>query len=155
MMSERDNKERKLRQLLDDNFKISGYFRRTVDSIKDASLKYYFQSIASRRSQFAMELGEEMSYLFGMEPYLASSGYDRSRKEPTEFKKIKVLKNAVRFHKESLEKYQEALCHIHDGGCREILLRHKAFIENCIFELKAIKTLLKYNHQENGELKGI
>lgn len=150
---DRREKERTLRQLLEDNFVISGFCRRTMEQVNDVSLKYYFQNIAARRSQFAMEIEEEISYHFGGEPYIPSGAYGRNRKESKEFRKIKAIKKAVKFHKDSLQKYKEALCHIHDGSCREVLLRHKSFIEHCIFELNAIKTLIKYNHQEDGELK--
>ncbi len=153
MMTKRQNKVKTLRSLLEDNFRISGFCRRSMEKIQDVSLKYYFQDLASRRSQFAMEIGEEISYYFGKEPYIPQAPFDRSRNEVNDLNKFQAIKKTLKFHKESLQKYQDALCFVHEGSCREVLLRHKAFIENCIFELRAIKTLIKYNLQENGELK--
>ncbi|MDX1601741.1 MAG: DUF2383 domain-containing protein [Salinimicrobium sediminis] len=137
-------RERSLRQLLEDNFKVARHCRKIAEHVIDASLKYYFQNIASRRSQFAMEIAEEISYYGGKEPYMSSSSYDRNRMETGIDDQAAAIKKALKIHKESLQSYQDALCRIHEGSCREILLRHKAFIENAIFELKSIKTLLKY-----------
>ena len=137
-------RERSLRQLLEDNFKVARQCRKMAENLSDPSLKYYFQNIASRRSQFAMEIAEEISYYGGKEPYMSSTSYERIRLEPRIDDQALAIKKMLKAVKESLQYYQNALCQICDGSCREILLRHKAFIENAIFELKSIKTLLKY-----------
>lgn len=150
-MSDHEKRERNLRQLLEDNFIISRHFRKYAEAITDVSLKQYFKSLASRRSQFAIELGEEIAFHGGKLPYMSPSAYDRqSSLELTG--KFKYINSAMEFHKQSVQKYQAALGEINDGSCREILLRHKAFIENCIFELKSLKTLLKYKRYRNGEI---
>lgn len=154
-MSTQKLKEKTLRQLLEDNFVISKHCRKATEAVDDVSLQYYFQNLASRRSQFAMEIGEEISFYGGKEPYLPAGAYDRNRKEPEDENVFGAIKKTLKLNKDSLQKYQEALCQIYDGSCREILLRHKAFIENCIFELRSLKTLLKYNQQQNGELKQV
>lgn len=154
-MSTQKNREKVLRQLLEDNFVISKHCRKAMEAVADVSLKYYFQNVASRRSQFAMEIGEEIAFYGGKEPYLFSGGYDRSRKEPKENSVSTALKKALKLNKESLQKYQAALCQIYDGSCREILLRHKAFIENCNFELKSLKTLIKYSEQVQSDTREV
>lgn len=138
-------RERSLRQLLEDNFKISRHSRKFAEAMRDVSLKYYFQNLASRRSQFAMELAEEISYYGGREPFMSSTSYERNRMEPGQENEISALRKAIKINKESLQLYHDALCQIYEGSCREVLLRHKAFIENSIFELKSIKSLIKYN----------
>lgn len=152
-MNQSKIRERSLRQLLEDNFKVARNCRKIAESITDASLKYYFQTFASRRSQFAMEIAEEISYYGGREPYMSSTSYERIRIEQDLGDKVSAIKSALKINKESLQVYQNALCQIHDGSCREILLRHKAFIENSIFELKSIKALLKYVPTSKKESK--
>lgn len=137
-------RERSLRQLLEDNFKVARHCRKLAENIEDASLKYYFQNVASRRSQFAMEIAEEISYYGGKEPYMSSTSYERNRMEQGMDDQASAVRKALKINKDSMELYQNALCQIHEGSCREILLRHKAYIENGIFELRSIKTLLKY-----------
>lgn len=146
-------RERSLRQLLEDNFRVARHCRKLAESIIDASLKYYFQNFASRRSQFAMEIAEEISYYGGREPYMSSTSYERNRIEQGLEDQVSAIKSALKINKESLQIYQNALCQIHEGSCREILLRHKAFIENSVFELKSIKTLLKYVPSSRRESK--
>ena len=146
-------RELTLRRLLDDNFAGSKLFRNLAESLEDASLKDYFQSLASRRSQFAIELGEEILYYTGKKAPASSSSSSSSsytvRKRTGLYgeSRNKCIKNALRAKKLSLQKYQEALCRIYEGSCREVLIRHKAYLENCVFELKALKSLLKYRDQ--------
>ncbi|UZH54588.1 hypothetical protein JRG66_11480 [Salinimicrobium tongyeongense] len=144
-----------LRRLLDDNFAGSRLLRGLAESLNDASLKNYFQNLASRRSQFAIELGEEIHFYTGKKVPASSTHWIKKWEEPGRTGKNKCLKNALRAKKLSLQKYQEALCRIHDGSCREVLLRHKAYLENCIFELKALKSLLKYSAKTEDQLDEI
>ena len=154
-MSNSDIRERSLRQLLADNFIAARQCRKCAEDLADVSLKYYFKNIASRRSQFAIELAEEISYYGGKEPHMPTATYERTRKEPEQDENVSVIKKMARLHKESLQAYQNALCKIHDGSCREILLRHRAFLENTMFELKSLKTLLKYNSKRSETSKEI
>lgn len=141
-----------LRRLLEDNFLMARHCRKISEKLTDASLKYYFQNLSSRRSQFAVELSDEISFYTGKEPYLPSKAYDRSRKIGENNDQFQMIKKTLKLIKNSLRDYQEALCRIHEGSFREILLRHKATIENDIFELKSIKTLIKFRNQEDGQL---
>lgn len=134
-----------LRRLLEDNFLSAKNLRRLMESVEDVSLEQYFRNLASRRSQFAMEISDEIAFFGGKRPFFPSAYYQRNYKEKGEESKIKCIKKALKIKKYGLLKYQEALCRIHDGSCREVLLRHKAYIENCIFELKALKSLLRYS----------
>lgn len=152
-MSSPQKRELTLRRLLEDNFVMAGHCRMVLDKLVDASLKYYYQNIAARRSQFAIELKEEISFSTGKEPYIPSQIYDRGRKEGDLKNTLQIVKKTLKLTRQSLKNYQDALCRIHEGSCREILLRHKAFIENSIFELKSIKTLLKFQNQMNGQLE--
>ena len=144
-MSDLLNREQYLQQLLEDNFMVARHCRKTMESLSDRSLKHYFQSLASKRSQFAVELGEEIKFYGGEEPYIPSLGYDRRWTESDGENNFKKTRKCLKLNKASLQKYREALCEIVDGSCREILIRHKAFIKNSIFELESLKTLLKYN----------
>ena len=135
--------QRSLGQLLADNFVASRQCRKFAEAIADVSLKHYFQNLASRRSQFALELAEEISYYGGKQPHMPVSTYDRTRNDREPDENLSFLKRLTKLHKKSLLTYQNALCKIHDGSCREVLLRHKAFLETCIAELKSLKTLLE------------
>ena len=140
-----------LRLLFEDNFKVARKCRKTMEAVADVSLRYYFQNLASRRSKFALELADEIAYYGGKKPYFPSDAYEGRWTEISEENKLRYLKKAVELNKVSLQKYQDALGQINDGSCREILLRHKAFIENSVFELKALKKLLKYNVLSSGK----
>lgn len=144
-----------LRQLLEDNFTSSKYFRKLMEALENVSLRYYFQNLASRRSQFAIEISDEITFYGGKRPFFPSSFSQRNRENNCEEDKMRCIKKALKINKASLQKYQESLCRINDGSCREILLRHKAYIENCIFELKSLKSLLKYSSSKDGHLDEI
>lgn len=151
-MSHPQIREFTLRRLLEDNFMIANHCRKAIEKLADASLKYYYQNIGARRSQFSMELKEEISFYTGQEPYIPNDPYDRNRKDFEPGNRLQIVKRTLTLARNSLKNYEEALCRIHEGSCREVLLRHKAFIENSIFELKSIKTLIKFQNQENGQL---
>lgn len=150
-MSHQSKRENYLGQLLEDNFNASRACRKMTEAFSDASLKYYFQLLASKRSQFAMELGEEIVYFGGKAPFLPSKNFvqwKHSSSEESEDKR-KYLKRIYSLHKQSLQKYKIGLSKIYDGSCREILIRHKAFLEQTLFELKALKTLLDFRQEQN------
>ncbi|WP_029035263.1 hypothetical protein [Salinimicrobium terrae] len=144
-----------LRELLEDNFKNARRFRKLIGTLKDVSMKHYFQNIASRRSQFAIEISSEIVFYSGNRPYFSSKYEERSQEKNYQKNRIQCLKKALKLKKTSLLKYQEALCRIHDGSCREVLIRHKAYLENCIFELKALKSLLRNSEPIEGQADGI
>lgn len=154
-MSNEEVRELTLRRLMEDNFIVSRHCRKMTETTEDVSLKYYFQNMATRRSQFAIEISDEISFYGGARPFFPQAPYERERKENCEEDRIKCIKKALKICKAGLLKYQEALCRIHDGSCREVLLRHKAFIENSVFELKALKSLLKYRTSKDGQLDEI
>ena len=150
-MSNSNNRENTLRLLFEDNFKVARNCRKTMEAVVDVSLRYYFQNLASRRSRFALELAEEIAYYGGKKPYFSSDAYEGRWTEISEENKLRNVRKIVELNKVSLQKYQEALGQVNDGSCREILLRHKAFIENSVFELKALKKLIKFNRQSSSE----
>ena len=142
-MAESLNREQKLRELLDDNFGVSKHCRKTVGAIEDASLKYFFQSIASKRAQFASEISDEITFYGGKVPYIPPAAYERPWPEISEGKKLRAVQICLKLHKKSHRKYCDALSKINDGSRREILLRHKASIEKFMSDLKGIKKLIK------------
>ncbi|NJW53738.1 hypothetical protein [Salinimicrobium oceani] len=146
-------REATLRRLLEENFLMSKFCRSAAEALTDPSLKYYFQNNASRRSQFAIELAGEISFYSGKEPHTPLQAYDRSRKGEKSGEPEHFIKKSIKRTKKNLESYQEALCKICEGSCREILLRHKAYIENSLFELKSIKTLMKFQRQDHRFMK--
>jgi len=152
-MSNSKNRELALRQLLEDNFRMARHCRRASEVLTDASLKYYYQNNASRRSQFAAELAGEISYYTGKEPHIPSYPYERNRKEVGAANRLQIVKKSIKLCKKSMENYSNALCLIYEGSCREILLRHRAFIENSIFELKSIQKLITFQNQEDEHLR--
>ena len=154
-MDNKEVREQALQRLMEDNFLGSRLCRKLTERLKDASLKYYFQTLASRRSQFAFEISDEIEYYGGKKPFFPTQPYDRNREEDCEEDKVKCLKKALRYFKASLLKYQEALCRICDGTCREVLLRHKAALEHNVFELKALKELLKDRSRTNRTLEEV
>lgn len=148
-------RELTLRRLLEDNFKSSRQFRKMTEALEEAPLKRYFQNLAARRSQFAMEINEEISFYNGKKAHIPSVAYKRKGEDTCWESRIKCIKKALKGEKVSLQKYQEALCRIHDGSCREVLIRHKAYLENCIFELNALKDLLKRDLPKEEQLNVI
>lgn len=154
-MSNHATREKNLQKLMEDNFQVAKSCRKIMSAVNDTSLEYYFQGLASRRSQFALELGEEIAFYSGKEPYIPSTAYERRKEGLKEQDPHKLVKKNVKLHKESFRKYKEALCEIHEGSCREILLRHKAFIENSLFELNGLKKILKYSKESYTETEDL
>ncbi|WP_029038816.1 ferritin family protein [Salinimicrobium xinjiangense] len=152
-MNSQDIKELILMKLIEDNFEMSKHCRKSAEKLTDTSLKHYYQNLASRRSRFAVELADEIAFYNGKKPYIPSKLYKRDREEFEPEAQRKIISKTLKLNKKDLQSYHEALCRIHLGSFREILIRHKAFIENSIFELKSIKKLLKYQYQQNGEFK--
>ncbi|MGB7843435.1 MAG: hypothetical protein WBL21_11625 [Salinimicrobium sp.] len=154
-MSDHSKREYSFRQLLEDNLIVSNLLRKMVASTSDASLENYFLSLSNKRNQFALELGEEIAFYGGKKPFFPPNAYDRRWNKLAGADSLKVIKSFYKLHKESFEKYNYALSQINDGNCREVLIRHKAYIENCIFELKALKKLLKYSKDQRTSQKNL
>ena len=146
-MSDQLNRENYLRKLLEDNFRASRNCRRIKEVVSDPSLKQYFQNLSATRGQFAIELGEEIVYFGGKKPYVPPKNFVQWP-SVSEENQQRYLKKAIKIHQQSLENYKMALSQVNDGSCREILIRHKAFIEKCVFELKALKALIKFRSQQ-------
>lgn len=153
-MSNEEIREMTLQRLMKDNFLSSKECRKLLAALDDIALKEYFQNLASKRSQFAIEISEEIRFYGGKKPYFLSP-YERNREEEGIDDDIKCIKKALKTCKASLLKYQESLCRIYDGTCREVLIRHKAYLEHCVFELKALKSLLKYRAPKEEHYKEI
>lgn len=152
-MSDHSKREYNLRQLLEDNFIVSKLLRKSAEAISDASLETYFLNLASKRNQFAAELSDEIAFYGGKKPFFPPNAYDRRWRKLAEASAQKITKKAYKLHKSSKEKYQAALSQVNDGSCREILIRHKAYIENASFELKALKNLLNYRDQQSETIQ--
>lgn len=141
-MSDQTKRENCLRKLLEDNFKASKICRQIMEAFSDPGLKQYFQKLSSKRGQFAIELGDEIIYFGGKEAYVPSRNFVQWPSSSEENRR-KYLKKALKLHKQSLENYKAALSQVNDGSCREILIRHKAFMEKCVFEIKALQALVQ------------
>jgi bacterioferritin (cytochrome b1) len=140
-MSDHLKREMFLRLLLRDNFVLARQSRHIRNLISDPSLIKYFQGLSSRHNQFASELADAISF-YGGEPIPFSSSSTSQNLSAGSLKKL--LKKSYKAHKRALEDYRNALSQINDGSCREIFIRHKARLENMIFELKALKTLMSF-----------
>lgn len=154
-MSDHSKREYSFRQLLEDNLIVSNLLRKVAGPISDPSLENYFLSLANKRSQFAVEISEEIAFYGGKKPFIPPHAYDRRWTKLASADSLKIIKNFYKLHKQSFEKYKDALSQVNDGNCREILIRHKAYMENSMFELKALKKLLKYSKDQRTGQKNL
>ncbi len=143
-----DPKSKELQVLIDDNFDVSKHCRTTMETISEVSLRYYFKKLAARRSQFAMELGQQLNSLGGKNPYIPSSSFAKKWNDITEENKLKNVRKALKLYKLSMKKYKKALSNINDGNCREVLIRHKAHLATVIPELRTLRKLIKEKQEE-------
>lgn len=146
-MTAQELKNKQLQLLIEDNFLVSKHCRTTMETISEVSLRYYFQKLASRRSQFAMELGQQINPIGGKNPYIPSSSFAKRWNDISEENKLRSVRKALRLYKQSMKKYKKALSQVNDGCCREILIRHKAHLAYAIPELKALKLLIKQKQE--------
>lgn len=142
-MTVQDIKSKQLQLLIEDNFLVAKHCRKTMESISEISLRYYFKKLAAKRSQFAMELGTQLNSLGGKNPYVPTSTFEKRWMDISEENKLKNVRQSLKLYKFSLKKYKKALSHINDGSCREILIRHKAYFAGTVYELKELKSLIK------------
>lgn len=147
-MNSPDLKNRELQLLIDDNFTVAKHCRTTMETLSEVSLRYYFQKLAARRSQFAMELGQQISELGDKNPYIPTASFAKKWNEITEENKLKNVRRALKLYKFSMKKYKKALGNINDGSSREILIRHKAHFASIIPELKTLRKLIKQKLEE-------
>lgn len=143
MKTANSKKIKYLNFLIDDNFTVAKHCRVTMETISEISLRHYFQKMASKRSQFAIELGDHLSELGGKKPHFPSSSFENRWSEISDKNKLKNIRKSLKLSKQSLQKYKRALSKINDGNCREILIRHKAIIAGQVAELKSLKILVK------------
>lgn len=135
-------KVKQLEYLIDDNFAVAKHCRITMETISEISLRHFFQKLAARRSQFAIELGDQIAVLGEKKPHLPGSSFESRWPEISEENKLKNVRKSLKLCKQSLEKYKRALSKVNDGCCREILIRHKAVIAGQVNELKSLKKLI-------------
>ena len=136
-------KIKQLHFLINDNFTVAKHCRATMETISEISLRHYFQKLATKRSQFAIELGDQLNELGEKKPYIPTSTYESRWSEISHENKLKNVRKNLKLYKQSLSKYKRALSNINDGNCREILIRHKAIIAGHITELRSLKKLIK------------
>lgn len=146
-MTARELNSKQLQILIEDNFLVAKHCRTTMETVSEVSLRYYFQKLASRRSQFAMELGQQISPIGEKNPYIPSSSFAKKWNDISEENKLRNVRKALRLYKHSMKKYKKALSQINDGSCREILIRHKAHLAFAIPELKELKQLIKHKQE--------
>lgn len=136
-------KIKNLHFLIDDNFTVAKHCRATMETISEISFRHYFQKLAAKRSQFAIELGNQLKELGENKPYIPTSTYESRWSEISDENKLKNVRKSLKLFKRSLSKYKRALSKVNDGNCREILIRHKAIIAGQITELRSLKNLIK------------
>lgn len=149
-MTPQSKKIQQLQFLIEDNFMAAKHCRNTMETIAEISLRHYFQKLASKRSQFAMELGQQISDLGEKNPYVPNSTFENKWTEISDKNKLKNVRKSLKLYKLSLRKYKLALSNINDGSCREILIRHKAHFSNTISELRSLKQLIKEKMEKMG-----
>lgn len=143
MNNTNSQKINQLQILLEDNFLVAKNCRVTMETISEISLRHYFQRLASKRSQFAMELAQQIDDLGIKKPYTPDSTFESRWTEISDENKLKNVRKSLKLSKLSLIKYKKALSKINDGFCREILIRQKAYIAGSISELRSLKDLIK------------
>lgn len=139
-----------LQFLIEDNFMVAKHCRNTMESISEISLRHYFQKLAAKRAQFAMELSQQMNNLGEKNPYLPNTSFENRWSEISEENKLKNVRKCLKLYKLSLRKYKSALSNINEGSCREILIRHKAHFAVIITELKSLKQKIKEKMEKMG-----
>lgn len=147
-MSDQSKREYHLRQLLEDNFIVSNLIRKVAEGITDVPLKNYFLDLSNKRNQFAIELSGELAFYGGQKPFFPPNAYDRRWTRLAGADHFRLIKKFLKLNKQSREKYRMALSQVNDGNCREVIIRHKSYIENSLFELKSLKKLLKYSREQ-------
>ncbi|MEG9328542.1 hypothetical protein SAMN04488034_104118 [Salinimicrobium catena] len=152
-MNSHNLKTKQLQLLIEDNFLVAKHCRKTMETIAEVSLRYYFQKLAAKRSQFAMELGTQLNALGGKNPYVPTSTFEKRWSDISEENKLKNVRKSLKLYKQSTRNYKRALSYINDGCCREILIRHKAHFARTVPELKALKNLIK-EKQEKAKGQG-
>ena len=143
-----NNKTKQLQLLIEDNFQVAKHCRKTMETISEVSLRYYFQKLAAKRSQFAMELGSLLNALGGKNPYVPTSTFEKRWTDISEENRLKNIRQCLKLYKLSIKKYKKSLSLINDGNSREVLLRHKAHFALTVPELKALKKLLKEKQEK-------
>lgn len=133
----------RLNELLEINFQIARIYRRTMEVSTDPSLKNYLLTQASKRSQFAIELNQEIKSLGGRAASYANTPRQPGfRTRSINVNEMMLLKNCIKKDKICLKKYKKTLSKVNDGSSREKLLRHKAAVREAIKELKIFKKQL-------------
>ena len=107
-MSDHSKREYSFRQLLEDNLIVSNLLRKVAGPISDPSLENYFLSLANKRSQFAVEISEEIAFYGGKKPFIPPHVYDRRWTKLASADSLKIIKNFYKLHKQSFEKYKDA-----------------------------------------------
>lgn len=141
-MSDRLKCAGQLNQLLESNFLVAKSYRRITKAVEDESLQKFFQKKASKRFQFAIELGEEISFLKeSRSSYGPFSPLKRSLGILNEDNLLSLLKKALKNDKRILKQYKKAISEINQASTREILIRHISIIENSIEDLQTLKSV--------------
>lgn len=153
-MDERLKWAGRLSELLEINFQIARIYRRTMEASTDPSLKNYLLRQASKRSQFAMELNQDIQSLGGKAAsYASTPNYQGFRTRSININDMVLLKNCIKKDKICLKKYKKALSRVNDGSSREKLLRHQTAVREAIKELKVFKKQLNSNNNLMQESK--
>lgn len=151
-MNDRFKWTKLLNRLLHDNFHVARSYRKTAEAMPDVSLKHYFQKRASKRSQFAIELDQEITFLGGNSTVHDIYPITKKPFDTSEASAYKLIKMCVKLNKKSIKDYQQAISEVNEGSSREILFRHRAKIQEGLIELKTLRSIMKdYQREELPE----
>ena len=144
MMNERKKWIKVLDELWLKNFKVSQFYRRATGVARDKALKAALFRLSSQRAQFAFEIGHQVEILGGSFHSYEIDGDLRRKSIPlnlSEESTERICEKSILHEKESIKDYTRTLSAVNDGPTREILIRHKAQINNFMRELQSLPTL--------------
>lgn len=148
-MSDRIKCAGRLNRLLENNFFVAKYYRKCQQTVKDEALKDFFKNKASRRFRFAIELSEEIGFLKGT--HSSYGPFSPSRRRPSitaEDDQDQILEKSIRNDRLIYQDYRKALSEINEGSTREILIRHLAYIEDSLRDLRALQAVSSRSEKE-------
>lgn len=138
-----------LNRLLENNFFVAKYYRKCLQAVKDEALKTFFSTKASRRFGFAIELSEEIGFLKGTRSSYGPFSPLRRRPVVSANDDLEqLLEKSIRNDRLIYQEYRKALSEINEGSTREILIRHLAYIEDSLRDLRALLAVTAKSEKE-------
>lgn len=141
-MSDRLKCAGRLNRLLENNFFVAKHYRKCMEAVRSDALVVFFKKKASRRYRFAIELSEEISFLKGKNSSYGPFSPLKRRPEISANEDLdQLLEKSIRNDRLIYQEYRKALSEINQGSTREILMRHMAYIEDSLRDLRALQAV--------------